>query len=123
MPLHTLLVSLNCSRAIFPTARKWSMQPAGPKIALCLPCLFVGLWVHTYHVTSYTLLPCDFTFVDQLDDSFEYWCIATTSSSSLASYEFEIPSSRGIIDAMTWGWPRMETAEASSYSWCPTERL
>ena len=34
--------------------------------------------------------------------------------------------SRGNIDAMTWGWPRVETPEASSYSWClqswwPTE--
>ena len=53
------------------------MQPAGPKIALCLPCLFVGLCIHAYHDAIITSLPCDFTFVDQLDGSFEYWCMAT----------------------------------------------
>jgi len=29
-----------------------------------------------------------------------------------------IPRSRGNIDAMTQGRPRVETSEASSYSWC-----
>ena len=36
------------------------------------------------------------------------------SMASLHSYKFEIPRSRGNIDATTWGWLRAETPEASS---------
>ena len=44
--------------------------------------------------------------------------------SSLAQYRVEVPRSRGNVDATTWGWLRVETPEASSYSWyVPTEQL
>jgi len=104
--------------AILPAGCARSTRPAGLKNTLRLLPLFISMYeslcVHTYHMCNNHvtyLLPCDLTLVNfALCSYYEY-------SSTVTRWRW-ILRSRGNIDATTWGWPRAETPEASSYSWC-----
>ena len=56
----------------------WSMCPAGPKIALCFPHLFIRLSVclciHTCHVCTCIVAMCYATWLGQLD-SYAIWVL------------------------------------------------
>ena len=58
--------------ALLPAGRARSARPAGPKIALLFPCLYIcaSALITCAIITSRTLLPCDLTLVGNLDGCF-----------------------------------------------------
>ena len=81
------------------------MQPAGPKITLCFPRLFESIYICVslpYHVRNNYI----------------------TYIVAMRPYLGWILRSRGNVGVTTWGSPKAEMPEVSSYSWClPTEWL
>ena len=97
-----------------------SARPAGsPKITSHFPRLHLSSALITCAIiTSCTLLPWMRRCFSRLWQFIRLLFVATMSSlAQLRTSSRWIPRSRGNVDVTTWGLPRAETPEVSSYSW------